>query len=63
MLFRSQDNIDDGNDDQEPGNGLPFREVGQIGDIRKRRAKGVGSNCQEKAADAKGLFPVILGDD
>jgi hypothetical protein len=34
-----------------------------MGDIRKRRAKGVGCNCQEKATDAQSLFPIILGED
>ena len=58
-----QENVEDGNEDQESGNGLPFHEAGQIGNIRKKRAKDVGGKCHKKTADAQRLFPIILGKD
>lgn len=58
-----QGNVNDGNHDQQSDNGLPFRESGQIGEIINRHGKGVGGNCQEKAADAQRLFWIILGKD
>ena len=41
-----QGNINDGNDDQQSGNGLPFRETGKIGDVTKRRSNDVRGKCQ-----------------
>ena len=58
-----KENVEDGNEDQESGNGLPFHEACQIGNICKRRAKGVDGKCHEITANAQRLLPIILGKD
>ena len=58
-----QKNVNNENADERSGNGLPFRESGQIGEIIKRKGNGVGGKCHEKTADAQRLLPIVLGDD
>ena len=58
-----QDDIDDGRNDQQSGNSLPFHESRQIRDITKKTPKNVGSRCHKKTADAQRLFRIILGYD